>query len=142
MSTKDFDSNAADAFFSSINLPQLSLNQKNLLEEPIIAEDVANAIKELKINKRPDPDGYSALYYRTFTKTLSPILAEAFNVILDGQSFRQESLTAIVCMLSKPLTDDTSCTNYHPISLLTLDIKILAEILAKRLIGNLIHRDK
>lgn len=78
-------------------------------------------------------------------KPYPPILAEAFNVLLEGKSFRQESLTAIVCMIPKPITDETSCTNYRPISLLNLDIKILAKILAKRLngiIGNLIHRDQ
>lgn len=48
-------------------------------------------------------------------------------------------------MIPKLLTDDTLCTNYLPISLLILDIKILAKIFAKRLnnvIGKLIHKDQ
>lgn len=108
-------------------------------------EEVAASIKELKTNKRPGPDGYSALYYRTFTELLSPILANAFNVLLNDLSFEQESLMAIVCTIPKPLSDATSCAGYRPISLLNLDIKLLAKVLAKHLnqiICNLIHKDQ
>lgn len=48
-------------------------------------------------------------------------------------------------MIPKPHSDNTSCTNYRPISLLNQDIKILAKILATRLnkiIGKLIHNDQ
>lgn len=117
----------ADSFFSRIKLPELTLAQRNLLDKPILVDDVTNAIKELKRNKRPGPDRYSALYYQTFKETLSPILTDAFNVLLDGHSFKQKSLTASICMIPKPHSDDTSCTNYRPISLLNLDIKILAK---------------
>lgn len=85
------------------------------MDEPITIDEVANAIKDLKLNKRPGPDGYSALYYKTFSEILSPILTETFNKLLDGHSFQQETLMAIVCMLPKPLSDDTSCVNYRPL---------------------------
>lgn len=143
--SNSFNLNEADSFFSKINLPELSDSQKAQLEEPIKVEDVAKIIKELKINKRPGPDGYSALYYRTFSDSISPILTETFNALLENNSFRQESLTAIICMIPKPHADDTSCTNYRPISMLNIDIKILAKILASRLgdfIGTLINRDQ
>lgn len=52
------------------------------LEAPITVNDVTKAIKELKINKRPGPDGYSAIYYRTFAYILSPILTEAFKGVI------------------------------------------------------------
>lgn len=48
-------------------------------------------------------------------------------------------------MLPKCQTDDSFWSNYRPISLLNLDIKLLAKILATRLnhtIGSLIHKDQ
>lgn len=72
------------------------------------------------------------------------MLTEAFNSILKKQSFRTETLPAI-SMISKTQTDDTACTNFRPIALLNLDIKLLAKIMALRLnssIGSLISNDQ
>lgn len=134
-----------DDSFSHISLPSLSQAQLERLEGPFSADKVCNAIKALKLNKRPGPDGFSALYFQTFSEPLSPVLANAFNSLLKGHSFRQETLTAIICMLPKPHTNKIIWTNYRPMSLLNLDIKLLAKILASRLnnfIGNLTHRDQ
>lgn len=54
----------ANTFFSRINLPELSQAQRNQLEDSVTVEEVSNAIKEQKLNKRPCPDGYSAIYYK------------------------------------------------------------------------------
>ena len=143
--TTVFDESKADSFFAQINLPQISQSQKEQLEEPITQEDVALAIRELKINKRPGPDGFSANYLKTFTELLSPRLAEAFNNLLEQKTFRPETLLATVCMIPKPHSDDTLCSNYRPISMLNIDIKLLGKILATRLnnfIGTLINRDQ
>lgn len=104
----------ADTFFSQINLPELTHDQRRQLDKPILVDNVAKTIKELKRNKRPGPDGYSALYYQTFTETLSPILADAFNILLEGHSFRQETLAATICMIPKSQSDDTSCIKLSP----------------------------
>lgn len=48
-------------------------------------------------------------------------------------------------MIPKPQSDSSSWSNYRPISLLNLDIKLLAKILATRMnniIGHLIHKDQ
>lgn len=95
-------------------------------------------------NKRPGPGGFSATYYKKIADLLSPILVNAYNTILTGQAFRSETLTATISMLPKPQKDD-SWSNYRPIPLLNLDIKLLAKILATWLnliIGSLIHKDQ
>ena len=68
--------------FSQIQLPQMKETQKTQLEKPITQDDVAAAIKELKLNKRPGPDGFSTRYYKTFKDLISPRMAEAFNDLL------------------------------------------------------------
>lgn len=142
---KEFCSSEADALFSCLNFPVLSQTEQDWLEDSITAEEVSKAIKELKWNKRPGPDGYSAIYYCTSSEIVPSVLTKAFNIILKGHSFNQLNLTVIVCMIPKPHSDNTSCTNYHLISFLNIDIKNLAKILATRLngiIGRLIHCDQ
>lgn len=75
----------------------------------------------------------------------SPLLVEAFNSLLKDQTFRPETLTAVITMLPKPHTDNTSSSNYLPLSLLNLNIKLLAKTLSTRLNplnGALIHTDQ
>lgn len=144
-SSPNFDKSKADVLFSNITLPNLDQLQRDQLENTITDNEVLNAIKSLKLRKRPGPDGFSAAYYRQYAHSLTPVLTKAFNSILEGHSFRTETLTSIITMIPKPHSDSTSLTNYRPISLLNLDIKLLAKIMATRLnsiIGHLIHKDQ
>lgn len=88
-----------------------------MMEKLVSGEEVSKAIKYLKVNERPGPYGFSALYYKTFIDILSPVLANTFNSLLDNHSFRRETLTAIICILPKPHTDDSIWSNYRPISI-------------------------
>lgn len=102
-------------------------------------------IKALRPHKRSGLDGLSSTYHKKFAEILAPLLVNAFTSILDGHSFWTETLTAVISMLPQPHMDDTSWSNYKPISLLNLDIKILAKILSNRLnsiIGSLIHKTR
>lgn len=72
-------------------------------------------------------------------------MVEAFNSLHSNHSFPTESLLSSIAMIPKPNTDDSSWSNYRPISTLNLDIKILAKILSNWLnpiIGSLIHKDQ
>lgn len=74
-----------------------------------------------------------------------PLLLGAFNSLLQGHSFQSDSLTAIVSILPKPHSDDTSWTNYRSISRLNVDIKILAKLLSSHInlvIGALFYSDQ
>lgn len=143
--TQTFDSTKLDALLSSILLPTLSVTQQETLDKQITNMEVISAIKSLKLHKRPGPDGYSATFYKHFTTLLAPLMTNAFNSLLEGCAFNAESLLASISMIPKPHADDTSWSNYRPISILNIDIKILAKILSNRLnpiIGTLIHKDQ
>lgn len=143
--TQDFDKTKADASLANITFPSLESKQYADLESPLTAIEVQNAIKTLKPGNRPGQDEFSASYYKHFSPLLTPVLTRAFNSILEGHSFRTETLTSIITMIPKPKSDSTSWTNYHPISLLNLDIKLLAKIIANQLntiIGQLINCDQ
>lgn len=138
------DHSQLTSLLSSIHLPSLSSSHQDTLDKPITEFEI-QVIKSLKSHKRPGIDGLSATYYKRFASLLSPLMVEAFNSLLKERNFCTESLTASISMIPKPNTDDTSWSNYRPISILNIDIKILAKILSSRLnpiIGTLIHRDQ
>lgn len=98
------DETRATALFSNLPLTILSTSQHTTLEQPISELEVCTAIKTLKTNKRPGPDGFTAAYYKQFADFLTPLLVGALNSILKGHSFRPDSLSAIISMLPKPQT--------------------------------------
>lgn len=139
------DQTSADSSFLQFTLPTIPPVHCECLENPISTSELLMAIKSLKLNKHPGPDGLSALYYKKFASILAPVLTEALNSLLNRHTFRTEILTAIISMIPKPHSDETSCSNYRPISVLNLEIKLLAKVLATRLnniVGSLIHRDQ
>lgn len=95
--------------------------------------EVLSAIKSLKPRKRLGPYALPSLYYKKFAPELAPLLTNTFNAILRQHSFGRDTLTALISMIPKPNTDTTLWSNYRPISLLNVDIKIVAKILALRL---------
>lgn len=75
------------------------------------------------------------------------ILVTAFNRLLRGKVFHQQKLNSysIISMLPKPNTDEMFWENYRPISLLNLNIKLLAKMFMTRLspiLCSLIHKDQ
>ncbi|XP_077341251.1 IgGFc-binding protein-like [Lithobates pipiens] len=140
-----FTQQAADRLFRDLSLPTMTDSDRESLETPIRPEEILAAIQTLKPHKRPGPDGLSATYYKKFAPILTPLLCKSFNALLQNQAFGRDTLTAIIAMIPKPNTDNSLWSNFRPISLLNLDIKLLAKVLALRLnplIGRLINKDQ
>jgi len=100
----------------------------------ISLEEFSNAIKSLQSGRSPGPDGYIAKFYK---KKLFPKIG---HTLLDmyNESFANGILPAtlsqtIISLILKKTKGPFDCASYCPISLLNVDYKILAKLLAKRL---------
>uniref|UniRef100_A0A8C5MBP3 Reverse transcriptase domain-containing protein n=1 Tax=Leptobrachium leishanense TaxID=445787 RepID=A0A8C5MBP3_9ANUR len=134
-----------NSFLTSVDLPTLSSTQGEALAKDFSLEEISEAIVSLKPNKAPGPDGYTARYYRTFLPILGPHLVTLFNAVKGGSPFPSDSLLASLVVLPKPGKDLSGPSGYRPISLLNLDVKIYAKVLATRLnplLPSLIHPDQ
>lgn len=121
-------------YLESSGMPKLSNEAIDTLEKPLTPEEFQLAIKQLKTGKSPGPDGFTALYYRTFGSTLEPFFIKAFETTSATRSLPKTSLEAHIVILPKEGKDPSMCQNYRPISLLNIDVKILAKIIANRML--------
>lgn len=120
-------------FLDSISLPKLNLDQLQYINAPISMSELNKTILSLPNNKSPGPDGFSAEYYRTFHSILGPHLINIYATAISTSSFPPEMLTATIVTLPKPGKSLDTPQNFRPISLLNVDLKIYAKIIANRL---------
>uniref|UniRef100_A0A8C5LMR6 Reverse transcriptase domain-containing protein n=1 Tax=Leptobrachium leishanense TaxID=445787 RepID=A0A8C5LMR6_9ANUR len=122
-----------DTFLQMVNLPYISSSQSADLLAAFTEEEVHKAIKALPKNKAPGPDGFTNLYYQKFAPSLVPTLTLVFNDIKNTGIIPPEMLQATVVTLPKPGKPPSHCANFRPISLLNVDAKLYAKLLANRL---------
>lgn len=72
-------------------------------------------------------------YYKMSKATLAQPLTMALNTISKENKASKEFLLAYITVILKSNKDPSECTNYSPIFLLNLDLKLLAKILANRI---------
>lgn len=134
-----------DAFFATIDLPSLSEQQMKSMEGDISIEEIHSAIRSLKLGKAPGDDGFTPDFYKKFSDIISPRLLEVYQDSLLKGSLPTSMRSATITLLQKKGKDPQYCGSYRPISLLNIDEKILAKILANRLedvLPSLVHPDQ
>lgn len=136
---------SARDFFSNINLPSLSADQVTLLEASITQDEVKTAILSMSAGKSPGPDGFPVEYYKAFINIITPILTMVFEEAFQSGSLPPTFNEGLISLIPKKGKDHTDPTNFRPISLINVDRKVLAKVLALRLetiLPHIIHIDQ
>lgn len=134
-----------NGFFDTIQLSNISKDEREALEGPLTLDELKKAAGNLPNNKAPGPDGLPGEIYKKYGDALLPELLDVFNYAMEVGSLPPSMNEAIIIVLLKPDKDPSNPDSYRPISLQTSDIKLLAKVLATRLsryISKLIHRDQ
>ena len=126
-----FDSDKQDCFLNYINR-QLSNDECNLLESPITETEIFNAIKKMNTKKSPGLDGLPIEFYLKFWKIIKKELSEIIINITKGMLLEDKQRKAIITLIHKD-GEQSKLKNWRPISLICVDVKIIAKILAIRL---------
>uniref|UniRef100_A0A2D4JWW4 Reverse transcriptase domain-containing protein n=1 Tax=Micrurus paraensis TaxID=1970185 RepID=A0A2D4JWW4_9SAUR len=127
------------------NIPILTEEERERLNEEINIEEIKEAICKQKNNKIPGTDGLPAELYKNLGETLDPTLSELYNKILKGAELPRSWRKAYIILIPKEGADTTYINNYRLISLLNTDDKIFMNVMAERLkkmLSRHIHTDQ
>ena len=114
------------------------------MENDLTMEEIKNVIKLFQKNKTPVDDGFSIELYEAFLDLLGGNLLDCYN-----EAFHENQLSisqrGIISLIPKGEENLNEITSWRPITLLNVDYKILAKIIATRIepsLPSLIHTDQ
>ncbi len=122
-----------DMFFDKMSIPAIILENLEQLEKPITKQEIEQAINSMQNSKAPGPDGYTSEFYKAFKEQISKLLLDVFNEALHRGSLPPTFYHASISLIHKKDKDPLDPASYRPVSLLNVDNKILAKIVATRL---------
>ena len=116
--------------------------KKYVMNNPITSTEMEAMIKNTPKNKSPGTDGFTGEFCQTFRDDLMPMLLKLFQKSAEEGTLPNSFHEATITLIPKPDKDSTIKEKYRPISLMTIDGKILNKILADRIqqhVKELIH---
>ena len=122
-----------DEFLENYNFPKLNQEEIENFTRPITSTEIETVKKSLPTNKSPRPDGFTGEFYQKFREKLTPILLKLFQKIAEEGKLPNSFYEATITLIVNPDKDATKKENYRPISLMSIDAKILNKILANRI---------
>ena len=119
----------------------LTDQQKCMLDAVLSEKELQRAVYDLKDEKSPGIDGFTAEFYKHFWS----LIKDRYTAFINGAnqtSFSAFKNTSVTALLYKEKGDTDDLKNYRPISLINVDLKILTKALTNRLkkvLHSLIH---
>ena len=115
------------------DIPKLSNEQATLCEGMITINECINAVKSVPSGKSPGSDGYPIEFYKMFWNQIGPILVKSFNYSFYMGLLSDSQRRGVISLIPKDGKDEDLLKNWRPISLLNVDYKIAAKVIANRM---------
>ncbi|CAM2118433.1 unnamed protein product [Caretta caretta] len=125
-------------------LPTVSMGNGDRLELPLTLAEFLEALRRMPTNKSLGMDGLTVEFYRAFWDILGPDLATVWAESLQGMVLPLSCRRTVLALLPKK-GDLRDLRNWHPVSLLSTDYKIIAKAISLRLgsvMAEVIHPDQ
>jgi hypothetical protein len=120
-----------------IQLPQITEDQKDMLDNKFTVPEVQDALNDAKYVSAPGPSGQNIAFYKLLFADIPNIMTRAINQTVfvpclnDMPQFKWIQHRKVFYIPKK--LEPTSPSNYWPLSMLEVLYKIPSQILAKRL---------
>ncbi|CAM2117657.1 unnamed protein product [Caretta caretta] len=113
-------------------LPTVSVGDRDRLELPLTLAEFSEALRRMPTNKFPGMDGLTVEFYHAFWDILGPDLVTVWAESLQSGVLPLSCRQAVLALLLKK-GDLRDLRNWHPVSLLSTDYKIVAKAISLRL---------
>ena len=121
-------------YLDQTEMTSLSLADRDLIGNTLIDKDeIFTALGEFQNNKSPGIDGIPKEFYITFWPIIQDDLLDTINNIFFRQELTETMKTSVITITYKNKGSKTDLKNYRPISLLTVDYKIIAKVVTNRI---------
>ena len=134
-----------EELLSSFNVPKLSNQEAEALEGEITYKEATETLRNMKNEKSPGSDGFTAEFFKVFWCDLGGFVIRSFNEGLQLQKLSITQRQGVITILPKGDKPREFLKNWRPISLLNVSYKILSGCLANRLkivLDKLIHENQ
>ena len=111
----------------------LSESQRVLMDLDISDVEISQALNEIKKQKSPGSDGIPIEFYCTFQNELKDILLEVFNYSYECRQLPLSMRRGLLTLIPKKNKDPIEIKNNRPLTMLNVDYKNYARILAARM---------
>ncbi|GJY55016.1 RNA-directed DNA polymerase, eukaryota [Tanacetum coccineum] len=112
----------------------LTNEQKEDLEQDITKEEVKRAVWDCGVDKSPGPDGFSFYFYRHFWSMIEDDVFGAVEYFFINGDIPNGCNSNFIALIPK-IIDANMVKDFRPISLIGSLYKIIAKLLANRLVG-------
>ncbi|GJZ28167.1 RNA-directed DNA polymerase, eukaryota [Tanacetum coccineum] len=112
----------------------ITLEQQIDLECDVTKEELKKAVWDCGIDKSPGPDGFTFGFYRRFWSTIENDVFEAVKYFFNSGAIPNECNSSFIALIPK-IPNANLVKDFRPISLIGSMYKIIAKILANRLVG-------
>ena len=132
-------------FPSNLEHPVVSNEGKATCDKIFYIDELKESVRKMKNNKTPGVDGIPVEFYKIFWHDIKDILYDSYCYSIESGSLSISQKQSIITLFPKQEKDTHYLKNWRPISLLTVDYKILSSALATRLkseLITLIHEDQ
>lgn len=122
-----------ESFTKTPDLPKLSTEQSQQLDQVFTEKEIHNSLKQLKNNKTPGSDGISVEFLKFFWVYIKDPLLDSINYAFHKKELSTEQKRGIISLIPKKDKCRFFLKNWRPITLLNSDYKIITKLLAIRL---------
>ena len=110
----------------------LSKEEKEICEGLITEQECLQSLKNMQNGKSPGCDGFTVDFYKFFWKDIKTFIVDSINYAFSIGELSVEQKCGIITVIPKKNKTRIILKNWHPISLLNTDYKILTKCLARR----------
>nr|GEW10378.1 nucleotide-binding alpha-beta plait domain-containing protein [Tanacetum cinerariifolium] len=113
---------------------QISVDQKRDLEGEVTNDEIKKAVWDCSTDKAPGPDGFTFGFYRKFWYLIDNDVCDAVRFFFKNDNIPNGCNSSFIALIPK-IPDANMVKDFRPISLVGIVYKIIAKILANRLVG-------